>query len=122
MGQVNVTIAGRIYRMACDDGEEDHLGRLAERLDGKITDFRAHFGEIGDQRVTVMAALTVADDLSAAERRIEALQARITELEERERHADARLEGVYGGVAEALGGAAHRIERIARSLDALPRE
>lgn len=122
MGQVNVTIAGRIYRMACDDGEEEHLGRLAGQLDGKIAELREHFGEIGDQRVTVMAALTVADDLSAAERRIAALQAQIGELEERERQADARLETVYRGVAEALGGAAQRIERLARSLDALPRE
>lgn len=122
MGQVNVSIAGRLYRMACDDGEEEHLGRLAQQLDVKIAELRAHFGEIGDQRVTVMAALTVADDLSAAERRIETLQARIAELEQRERDTDTRLETVYGGVAEAIGGAAQRIERIARSLDALPRE
>ena len=94
-----------------------------QRLDAKIGGAQVRvFGEIGDQRVTVMAALTVADDLSAAERRIETLQARIEGLEQRERDADARLETVYGSVAEAIGGAAGRIERIARSLDALPRE
>jgi len=36
MAQVNVTISGRTYRMACDDGEEDHLAQLAERLNRSI--------------------------------------------------------------------------------------
>ncbi len=73
MPQVMVTIAGRLYRMACGDGEEDHLQQLAHRLDGKISNLRKDFGEIGDQRITVMAALTMADELSEAERRIRAL-------------------------------------------------
>ena len=33
MAQVNVTISGKTYRMACDDGQEEHLTGLAERLD-----------------------------------------------------------------------------------------
>ena len=76
MAQVNVLIAGRTYRMACADGEEDHLKGLAARLDGKIVELRGSFGEIGDGRITVMAAITMADDLSEAERRIAALEAR----------------------------------------------
>ena len=48
MAQVNVTISGKTYRMACDDGEEDHLAGLAERLNQSIEQLRARFGEIGD--------------------------------------------------------------------------
>ncbi len=76
MAQVSVLIAGRTYRMACADGEEDHLKGLAARLDGKIIELRGSFGEIGDSRITVMAAITIADDLSEAERRIAALAGR----------------------------------------------
>lgn len=122
MAQVNVSIAGRTYRMACDDGEEPHLERLAQQLDAKITELRGHFGEIGDQRITVMAALTIADDLSATGRRVSALETRIAELEEQERSVDARMEVAYADVAGALGEAAQRIERLARSLDALRRD
>ena len=60
MPQVNVTINGRQFRMACEDGEEPHLLRLAEDLDARITRLRGRFGEIGDTRLTVMAALTLA--------------------------------------------------------------
>ncbi len=64
MSQVTVTINGRQYRMACEDGQESHLMRLAQDLDQRIEKLRGSFGEIGDTRLTVMAALTVADELS----------------------------------------------------------
>src|SRR5260370_41311282 len=63
MPQVSVTINGRSFRMACEDGEEAHLQHLAEDLDQRIGRLRTRFGEIGDTRLTVMAALTLADEL-----------------------------------------------------------
>ena len=64
MSHVNVTINGRQYRMACEEGQETRLLRLAEMLENRVTDLRGKFGEIGDQRLTVMASLTIADELS----------------------------------------------------------
>src|SRR5919108_4772993 len=82
MAQVSVTINGRVYRMACDDGQEDHLVRLARELDARIGKLRDSFGEIGDTRLTVMAALVVADELSEARRRIKAGEQEIESLKE----------------------------------------
>jgi len=44
MGQVTVTIAEKIYRIACNDGQEPHLVELAAELDIKIGEMRAAFG------------------------------------------------------------------------------
>ena len=118
MAQVNVKIAGRVYRMACADGEEQHLAGLAARLDGKISELRGAFGEIGDTRITVMAALTIADDLGEAERRIAALEAENDRLRGAEAAYDARAAALAEAVAGALGEAAGRIERVAKTLDA----
>ena len=74
MAQVTVTIAGRTYRMACGDGEEEHLAGLAAGLDAKIDEMRRAFGEIGDMRLHVMAAITIADELSETKRRIGTLE------------------------------------------------
>ena len=63
MGLVNATIAGRQFRLACEDGQEEHLQVLAKNIDERIGELRQKFGEIGDTRLTVMAALTVADEL-----------------------------------------------------------
>jgi len=60
MSQVIATIAGRQFRLACEDGQEDHLQALAKDIDQRIIDLRRKFGEIGDTRLTVMAALMVA--------------------------------------------------------------
>jgi cell division protein ZapA len=116
MPQVTVTIAGRLYRMACGEGEEEHLQELGQRLDGKIADLRAHFGEIGDQRITVMAALTMADELSEAERRISALQTELKGLREVRDKAGAEIEAMGDAVAEVIEEAAEVIDKVAGGL------
>ena len=66
MAQVTATIAGRQFRLACEDGQEDHLLALSADIDDRIVELRQRFGEIGDTRLTVMAALMVADEMSEA--------------------------------------------------------
>ena len=73
MSQVNVTINGRQFRMACEDGQEDHLRQLAKDLDERIVALRGQFGEIGDARLTVMAALMVADELAETGKKLRRL-------------------------------------------------
>ncbi|WP_237477508.1 cell division protein ZapA [Lichenibacterium dinghuense] len=118
MAQVNVRIGGRVYRMACADGEEEHLAGLAARLDGKIGELRGSFGEIGDTRITVMAALTIADQLGEAERHIAALEGENDRLRAEQAGADARIDALAEAAAGAIGEAAARIDRVAHALDA----
>ena len=66
MGQVAVTINGRSYEVACDDGQEDHLIRLAGYIDKKVAELVTSVGQIGDTRLLVMSALLLADELSEA--------------------------------------------------------
>ena len=70
MNHINVTINGRQYRMACEDGQEARLLTLADNLESRIGQLRGKFGEIGDARLTVMAALTVCDELLDAGQRL----------------------------------------------------
>jgi cell division protein ZapA len=117
MGHVTVTIAGRPYRMACADGEEAHLEELARTFEGKINELRGSFGEIGDQRITVMAALTLADELAEARRRIAAFEADKHALTEAQRATRASDEGWIATVAEKLTEAAERIESMSQQLN-----
>ena len=117
MAQVSVTIGGRVYRMACDDGEEDHLMRLARELDQKLTHLRDAFGEIGDTRLAVMAAIMVADELSESRRRVRALEQEIDGLQETRLAAADRIEAVERAGAQTIEKAAERIERLAHALN-----
>src|SRR6516162_10014296 len=78
MAQVNVTINGHQYRMACLDGQEDHLLGLAKGFSERIERLRAQFGEVGDMRLTIMAAITVTDELSEAAAKVRRLEQEIT--------------------------------------------
>lgn len=117
MAQVTVSIAGRNYRMACEDGQEEHLAKLAALLDSRMLDLRNSFGEIGDTRLTVMAAITIADDLSEAERRIRRLEEELTALQDARVMSADRQQHTQAAIAAALNSAAERIEGVTRKLN-----
>lgn len=116
MPQINVTIDGKAYRMACADGEETHLADLAAGFDARITEMRQAFGEIGDMRLHVMAAITLSDDLAETKGRLAALEAETAELRARRQAGEAEQAEGQARLAETVGRAAERIERLARAL------
>ena len=117
MSQVTVTIAGRTYRIACADGEEQHLEGLARLLDSKVEEMRAAFGEIGDLRLHVMAAIAQADELHETKQRVAALETEVAALNSVNAARDERLERIEMRLAEGIQMAAERIEGLARSLN-----
>jgi cell division protein ZapA len=122
MGQVSIIVAGRSYRMSCDDGEEDHLEELGRRYDAAIDELRTVFGEIGDQRLMVMAAVLMTDRLDEAEKKIETLEGELDKLRGSSKSAVAQYENQYARLARALDNAAERVESLADRLDGEPRE
>jgi cell division protein ZapA len=126
MAQVSVTINGRKYQIACDDGQEAHLSRLANYVDQRVSELIAAVGQVGDARLLVMATLLVADELSDAYSQLEetngvapgtipargegksASKDAGKELAERK-----RIDDLFGANIEAL---AERVEGIAERL------
>lgn len=116
MAHVSVTINGRTYRMACDDGQEAHLGALGTSLEARIAELRGAFGEIGDMRLTVMAAITISDELAERERRVAALEERLNQLDRAQDEAEARSRASQAAMADAIEAAAGRLEKLTRKL------
>jgi cell division protein ZapA len=117
MAQISVTIAGRTYRMACDDGQEEHLTRLGMDLDQRIETLKEQFGEIGDMRAVVMAAIMVADELSETQRRLRACEGDVAALRDARLAAAERADQTQAAVARALAAAADRVERATHLLN-----
>jgi cell division protein ZapA len=116
MAQLSVSIGGRAYRLACNPGEEPHLETLARRVDEQIREMRASFGEIGDQRLTVMAALKIADEVAEARAQADAAARRAEEALDFERAARSAAEARAGGFADAINEMSVRIETLAATL------
>jgi len=116
MGQVIVTVADKVYRIACNDGQETHLIRLASELDNKINEMRTAFGEIGDNRLVVMAAITFMDEREEIKNKLNALIADVASLKE-DRAAMAQSNSkTENEIALAIASAATRIDEIAKRL------
>jgi len=117
MSHINVTINARQYRMACEEGQEVRLLKLAESLETRIQSLRGKFGEIGDARLTVMAALTVCDELVDAGNRIRSMEQELTELRDFRNAAVERARITQTAVVNALNSAAERIEKSTQVLN-----
>jgi cell division protein ZapA len=117
MPEVNVEINGRKYRMACEEGQEQHLLGLATRFNQHIDSFKGTFGEIGDNRLTVMAGIAVLDELAEAERKIAALEQNVASLTQAGQAVSGEAEELERKFAKRLNDAARKLEAIATVID-----
>lgn len=117
MPEVNVEINGRRYRMACEEGQQQHLIGLAKRFNDQLEGLKGAVGEIGDNRLTVMAGIAVLDELTEAERRIRALEEQVGELTRAGQEIATEYETLEQQFAERLAAAAARLESVADTLD-----
>ncbi len=110
MSQVSVTINSRPYNIACDDGQEPRIRRLAQYVDARVGEFARSLGQVGEARLLLLAALVIADELSDAN---EAL----AQEKSRARAAAAEADGEAATAAAAIHGLAQRIEGLAARLE-----
>ena len=117
MSQVTVTINGRQFRLACEEGQEGHLSRLGAEFDRRIAELRTRFGEIGDTRLTIMAALMVLDELAESNLKLRNVEAELASMEEARVRSAESTKAVQSAVCASLEEAAERIEALARRLN-----
>ncbi|KXF76252.1 cell division protein ZapA [Paramesorhizobium deserti] len=120
MATVTVTIDGKAYRMACDEGQEQHLTGLAERFDRYVTHLKSSFGEIGDQRLTVMAGIMVMDELVEMQKRLKGLENEAETLRRSRDEALSKADKNEAALTGTLSEVAQRVETLATKLAMKP--
>ncbi len=119
MAQVDLVVNGRDYTVACDDGQEDHLRRLAAYLDKRVGELSASMGQIGDARLLVMAGLLVSDELMECFEEIKSLKAELESVSQaksapaRQAEEDAAEKAKEN---QKLNSLAERMETVAEKL------
>ena len=103
MAEIELSIAGRLYRVACRTGEEDTLRAAAALVDGKSCEAIAGLGTMTESRQMLFAALLLADQLLDGNAAVPAAQ------------PDLALVGRVAGLAE-------RLEALADTLEKAPPE
>jgi cell division protein ZapA len=118
MPLVNVMVNSRAYTIACDEGEEAHLKELAGYVDSKVRELSSTVGQVGDQKLVLMAAVLITDELLEARSRLDAHAKRAGELSQAQAALDARSEESEQTAAAALEDAALRLEQMVAKLKA----
>jgi len=116
VSEVTITVNRRPYRLACEDGQEDHLIALAERIDGRIADLVGKFGQIGDQQLLVMVGLLLADEAAELRRRLDEQEHMTTERASAFEAADIAAATAIDDLAGRIEVLAAGIERAAEDL------
>ncbi|AQX18911.1 MULTISPECIES: cell division protein ZapA [Bartonella] len=109
METVSVTIDGKTYRMACDAGQEEYLIQLAAKLDQYIAHLKKNFGEIGDQRLSLMAGIMIIDEMEEIKRENKKLQESYKALLEENKKKDCMMDKIITETTK-------RIEKITYQL------
>lgn len=110
MGEVAITLNGRTYRLECGDGEEEHLLALSEQVGKRLNELQKQFGQVGDDRLLLMTALMIADDLDEAQNKLGEIAAQQANAEDLKKSEESQF-------AEQISAAAERIEVLSAALD-----
>lgn len=116
MASVNVVINGKNYRMACEEGQEDHLKALAEKLDSYVGQLKGSFGEIGDQRLTVMAGILVTDELTELQKKFQKLKTEVDLLKANAESSNEAMTSAEREASEKIAGIAEKISKLSEKL------
>ena len=113
MPEILITINNRPYNMSCKEGQQSHIQALAKRIDQHIHSLVNSLGQVGDQRLLLMTALDLADELtrrarSADKGRREEARA----MPQQENDINLGKEA-YKDLVEALNQMSIRLEKLA---------
>ena len=98
MAEVDLSIAGRSYRVACRSGEEETLRAAAALVDGKSREALAGLGALSESRQLLFASLLLADQLL-------------------DKHGGAPVAPTDPALTSRVAGFADRLEQLADSLE-----
>jgi cell division protein ZapA len=116
VGQVSVTLNCRTYQLECGAGEEAHLVALAEYLGFHVDTMKRKFGQVGDDRLVLMAALLVTDELWEMRRQAQELKTQMAELRRDMSVADETVKVTRADIAGAVDAAADRLQSLTEQL------
>lgn len=113
MAAVTIRVGGRDWRIACDDGQEEHLRLLADEVDDRVRSLAYGAGDhMSDGMALLLTALTMADELTELKKENDELRAGgNTDV------GDTRLREMEAAMAATLDEIAARIEKIAEQAE-----
>lgn len=120
MGKINVEIYGRDYSLACDDGQEAHLGQLVQMLNDRLRKLSTQMGRGPESTMLVFTALMIADELQETRDELKQIRKELNSFETGKgaQIQQQRLSDMENAMAQSMQHIAERIESLSTQLEA----
>ncbi len=102
MAKADITLRGRAYAIACAAGQETRIEALSLELDERVEQIAHAVGDIGEERLLLIAALALLDELDAARKGVFAPPDETERAAKALDHASARLEALAQKLEDGL--------------------
>ena len=83
MANVNVKFNGKDFLLSCNDGQEDHLEQLSIELNDKFNKLKNLMGNIGENKLLLITAITVLDEYFETKKNIEIKKKEIESIKDK---------------------------------------
>ena len=80
MANVNITFNGKEFLLSCDDGQEEHLIELSEKLNNKFANLKSQLGNIGENKLLLITSIKVMDEYFETKKKIEEKKKELNDL------------------------------------------
>mgnify|MGYP001228953669 FL=1 len=80
MANVNITFNGKEFLLSCEDGQEEHLIELAEKLNEKFGNLKSQLGNIGENKLLLITSIKAIDEYHETKKKIEEKKKELSEL------------------------------------------
>lgn len=119
MAELEITIGGRSFMVACQEGEEHFLRTAAAMMDSEAQPLVTQMGRLPESRMLLMVGLMLADRTASVEDQIRVLKARVEELENQPAPEPQKIQVsvIPPQIPETLAEIAARAEALAAKVD-----
>jgi cell division protein ZapA len=83
MANVNIKFNGKDYLLSCDDGQEENLKELANRLSIKFNELKSNLGNIGENKLLLISSIKAIDEYHDLVKKIESKKREFNNLSEK---------------------------------------
>ena len=80
MANVNIRFNGKEFLLSCDDGQEEHLEELAEHFNTKFLNLKSELGNIGENKLLLIASIKVMDEYFETKKKVEEKKEELNDL------------------------------------------
>ena len=83
MANINIKFNSKDFLLSCDDGQEEHLEKLASHLSDKFDELKSDLGNIGENKLLLITSIKIMDEYFETKKKVDINKKEIKNITEK---------------------------------------